>query len=180
MAPRSSRRWNGFIGRPAVRGLALALAIPFVWVSLAVALAQTPSKLPVPRFASLKEERVNVRRGPSHEHAVSWIYVRKGFPVEITGEHDVWRRIRDRDGATGWVHARMLDGTRTALVDGEGLTPIRAKPKVEARVVAWAEPGVVLRLDHCDLAWCAVEGPKLSGYVERARLWGLYPNEAVK
>src|SRR5262245_18286839 len=59
--------------------------------------------LPVPRWVSVKAERVNVRRGPSTEHELLWTYVKSGVPVEIIAEYETWRRIRDADGSTGWV-----------------------------------------------------------------------------
>src|ERR1700741_5241177 len=76
----------------------------------------TTSGLPVPRFVSLKADRVNVRGGPDKDHDVAWIYTRIGWPVEITAEFENWRRIRDLDGTEGWVYHSMLSGKRTASV----------------------------------------------------------------
>jgi len=141
----------------------------------------TPSGLPVPRFASLKAERVFVRQGPSNSNPVSWIYIRKGWPVEIIAEQDVWRRIRDKDGQMGWIHARLLDGTRTGLVQGTSMHALRGKPDGGARPVAWVEPGVLLRLKRCDEAWCEVEGQNgVDGWLERVALWGLLPGERIE
>ena len=141
----------------------------------------TPSGLPVPRFASLKAERVFVRQGPSNENAVSWVYLRKGWPVEVIAEQDVWRRIRDKDGQMGWIHSRLLDGARTAVVQGTNMQALRRKPDGEARPVAWAEPGVVLRLKHCEQIWCEVEGQNsIDGWLERNALWGLLPDERIE
>ncbi|MEO1162048.1 MAG: SH3 domain-containing protein, partial [Pseudomonadota bacterium] len=67
-------------------------------------LVKTQTGLPLPRFVSLKSERVNVRRGPSNEHGVAWVFTRKSLPVEIIAEFDHWRRIRDSEGAEGWVY----------------------------------------------------------------------------
>ena len=66
--------------------------------------AMGDSGLPLPRFVTLKADRVNVRRGPSGEHQVSWVFTRKGLPVEIVAEFEHWRRIRDSEGAEGWVY----------------------------------------------------------------------------
>ena len=74
-----------------------------------------PSGLPVPRFVSLKVDRVNVRGGPDKDHDVSWIYTRVGWPVEITAEFENWRRIRDFDGSEGWVYHSLLSGKRMAV-----------------------------------------------------------------
>src|SRR5262245_51380679 len=74
------------------------------------------SGLPVPRFVSLKADKVNMHVGPAKNFEVKWRYQRAGLPVEITGEYENWRRIRDSDGTEGWVYHSLLSGRRTAIV----------------------------------------------------------------
>ncbi|MGH6849504.1 MAG: SH3 domain-containing protein, partial [Methylocella sp.] len=74
------------------------------------------SGLPVPRYVSLKSDRVNLREGPSKDHRTIWIFQRAGLPVEITAEFEIWRKVRDSEGAEGWVLHSLLSGRRTALV----------------------------------------------------------------
>ncbi len=74
------------------------------------------SGLPVPRYVSLKSDHVNLRAGPTKDHDVSWVYTRSGLPVEITAEFENWRRVRDSEGAEGWVYHSLLSGKRTAVV----------------------------------------------------------------
>src|SRR5262249_9722055 len=74
----------------------------------------TTTGLPVPRFVSLKSDRVNLREGPSKDHPTTWIFQRAGLPVEVTAEFDTWRKIRDADGLEGWVLHSLLSGRRTA------------------------------------------------------------------
>ncbi|WP_163980849.1 SH3 domain-containing protein, partial [Raoultella ornithinolytica] len=76
----------------------------------------TASGLPVPRYVSLKSDHVNVRAGPTKDQDVTWIYTRSGLPVEITAEFENWRRVRDSEGAEGWVYHSLLSGKRTAVV----------------------------------------------------------------
>ncbi len=76
----------------------------------------TATGLPVPRYVSLKSDHVNLREGPSKDHATKWIYQRAGLPVEITAEYEIWRRIRDLEGSEGWVLHSLLSGKRTVLV----------------------------------------------------------------
>ena len=76
----------------------------------------TATGLPIPRYVSLKTDRVNLREGPSKEHATTWVFQRAGLPVEITAEFETWRRVRDSEGAEGWVLHSLLSGRRTALV----------------------------------------------------------------
>ena len=72
--------------------------------------------LTLPRYASLKTDRVNLREGPSKDHATKWVFQRAGLPVEITAEFETWRKVRDSEGAEGWVLHSLLSGRRTALV----------------------------------------------------------------
>jgi SH3-like domain-containing protein len=140
------------------------------------------SGLPLPRFVSLKSDRVNVRRGPDKDHEVVWVYTRPALPVEITAEFDNWRRIRDWDGAEGWVYHSLLSGRRTALVEartkGE-LVALYASPDVHGIVVARLEPGVLGLVKRCTGDWCRIVGDDFDGFVEQHRLWGVYPNETV-
>src|SRR5262245_57081238 len=76
------------------------------------------TKLPIPRFVSLRSGEVNLRTGPGTNYPVDWVFVRRGMPVEIIAEFDVWRKIRDWQGTVGWVHQSMLDGRRTARITG--------------------------------------------------------------
>jgi SH3-like domain-containing protein len=102
---------RGLLIRLGVAGLAL-LAMGHVALPPANARSAAPlttgsvSGLPVPRFVSLKADRVNVRSGPNTDQDVRWVYTRAGMPVEIIAEFENWRRIRDWQGADGWVYHR--------------------------------------------------------------------------
>lgn len=136
--------------------------------------------LPVPRWVSVKSGRVNVRRGPSFDQDVLWIYVRPGLPLEVIEEYDTWRKVRDLDGSVGWVKSAMLDGRRTVVVKGDVNALIMSEPKTDSTVVAYAEPGVYARLESCDGAWCEVSARGYDGYIARKQLAGVYPHETIK
>jgi SH3-like domain-containing protein len=141
------------------------------------------SGLPVPRFVSLKPDRVNVRSGPTRDHEVTWVYTRAGLPVEITAESDNWRRIRDWEGAEGWVYHSMLSGRRTALVktkQADALVPLLAKPDAGAEVIARLQSGVLASVRACTGSWCRIAGSGFDGWVAQERLWGVYPDEKVE
>jgi SH3-like domain-containing protein len=141
------------------------------------------SGLPVPRFVSLKPDKVNVRGGPNRDHDVTWTYTRAGLPVEITAESDNWRRIRDSDGAEGWVYHSMLSGRRTAVVTAKGkdeLVPLYAKEDPKAAVAARLQSGVVAAVKTCNGTWCRITGSGFDGWIVQDRLWGVYPDEKVE
>lgn len=138
------------------------------------------SGLPMPRFVSLKSTKVYVRQGPTKEHPVVFVYRRAGEPVEIVAEYDNWRRIRDSEGAEGWVWHSLLSGRRTALVapwSKDKELPIHVSATSSARLSARLEPKVLVEARRCDGQWCRVEGDGFDGWIEQDRLWGVYPGE---
>lgn len=137
------------------------------------------SGLPLPRYVSLKSDKVYVRTGPSVRYPIRWIYQKADMPVEIIEEFDVWRKIRDSEGEGGWVSQTLLSGERTALVRGDDLAPVREKPVDSARMVARLEPGVIGKIDECDALWCKVSAGGFTGWIARNSLWGIYENEEV-
>jgi SH3-like domain-containing protein len=147
--------------------------------------AKTVSGLPIPRFVSLKADRVNVRAGPTKDHHVTWVYNRAGQPVEITAEFENWRRIRDWEGAEGWVYHSLLSGRRTATVTAKGkskdeLVALYEKPDGGSAVAAKLQPGVLGSVKRCTGSWCRVHGEKFDGWIPQERLWGVYPNEKLE
>jgi SH3-like domain-containing protein len=141
----------------------------------------TTSGLPVPRFVSLKSDKVNVRSGPTKDHSVAWVYSRAALPVEITAEFENWRRIRDWEGAEGWVYHSLLSGRRTAVVSvpkgKQDLVELHYKPDNASAIMAKLQGGVLGSVKRCKDGWCRVTGDGFDGWVEQARLWGVYPNE---
>ena len=146
------------------------------------------SGLPVPRFVSLKSDRVNLRSGPGTEYPTAWVFRRAGLPVEVIKEFESWRQVRDSEGATGWVLSVMLSGRRTAVVLPWEIKPGAAAPTIPlreaseagARSLAVVEAGVIANVRSCDRKWCAIAVGDYKGYVEQGKLWGVYPDEVVK
>lgn len=145
-------------------------------------LQRGPSGLPLPRFVSLKADRVNVRVGPTAKHDVEWVFVKAGLPVEIIAEFGNWRRIRDSEGAEGWVYHALLSGRRTALVmpwDKSARVDMRRRADEAAEITAVIESGVLVAVRACDGSWCEVDAAGKRGYLRQDRLWGVYPKEHV-
>ncbi len=141
------------------------------------------SGLPVPRFVSLKADKVNMHVGPAKTYDVTWVYTRAGLPVEITGEFENWRRIRDGEGAEGWVYHSLLSGRRTGVVTSkvkDELVSIRDKADMTAAVTAQLQAGVLSTVKKCTGSWCRISGDGFDGWIEQDRLWGVYPNEKVE
>jgi SH3-like domain-containing protein len=138
------------------------------------------TNLPLPRFVSMRAEKANARRGPNLNQRVDWEFVHSGLPLEVTAEYGQWRRVRDADGAGGWVHHSLLSGVRTALVRTDAPVPLRAGPNDTAAVRAVAEPGVVGRLEACAGAWCEIAADGFAGWLPRDAIWGVTTDESIE
>jgi len=169
----------------AVLGVALAALVPAVSPALAQAAALGPSGLPLPRFVSLKSGKVNLRIGPGLNYPVEWLYLKAGVPMEIIQEYDNWRRVRDAEGAEGWINQSLLSGRRTAVAAPwqRGLETellLRADPDTNSRIVAKLEPGVVGTIKACNGNWCEMEFAGHRGWLSQTQIWGAYPGETYK
>lgn len=149
--------------------LVLSLQTPVVAIAAEIG---TVTKLPIPRYVSLRSSKINVRRGPGLDYRKDWVFRRAGWPVKIVDEYGDWRRIVDKDEAGGWVFHAMLTGRRTVLVTGDSVF-FRKTPRATATAVAAAEQGVVARLHGCEQDWCEVEKDGYRGWVPKADLWGV-------
>lgn len=163
--------------RPVFRFVALILTLVLL-SPLAPRSRAEETKLPLPRFVSLDANDVNMRAGPGTEYPILWQYHRKGLPVEIVQEFDTWRRIRDRDGAIGWVQANLLSSRRTAqVIDGQKILMSESSGGVP---VAKLDPGVIGHLKECDGSECRLDVNGYKGWLPRSDLWGVYPDEKVE
>jgi SH3-like domain-containing protein len=142
--------------------------------------------LPVPRFVSLKSQNVNMRIGPGKQFKVAWKYVKKGLPMEIIQEYENWRKVRDPEGTEGWILHSLLSGKRTVIINpGElkkasGVVPMYNSPSSEEALIARLEPGVVGQMLSCQEDWCQITAGEASGYVEKKKIWGVYPDELIE
>nr|WP_245875691.1 SH3 domain-containing protein [Puniceibacterium antarcticum] len=134
------------------------------------------TNLPLPRFVSMKSAEVNVRRGPSLSHRIDWVYKRRDMPLEVTAEYGHWRRVRDRDGAGGWVHYALLSGVRTVLVEKDMLE-LHARPDESTPVEAKLALGVIAHLGACEINWCELSAGGYSGWAVKTSVWGVEPDE---
>jgi SH3-like domain-containing protein len=169
--------------KTAPRRLALALLAALAATPAPANPVGTVTGLPLPRYASLKTDRVNLREGPSKDHATKWVFQRAGLPVEITAEFATWRRVRDSEGAEGWVLHTLLSGRRTALVGvakKQATYNVTSGPGDKSDVVAQLQAGVIVNVKRCDGTWCQVYGQGYKGYVRQTDLWGVYPDEKVE
>lgn len=162
--------------KPTLTGAAAILAAFLTAFPAAAIERGRETNLPVPRYVSLKADEANIRRGPSLSHRIDWIFHRRNTPLEVTAEYGNWRRVRDVDGAGGWVHYTLLSGVRHVLVR-EDQAVLRERPDPNARPVALAEEGAIARLGECLAAWCEVSADRRKGWLPKSAIWGVAEDE---
>lgn len=140
--------------------------------------------MPLPRFAALKTDEVNLRSGPGLRYPIQWVYKRRDLPVQIEREFEMWRLISDQDGERGWVNQATLTGRRTFIVkaDPSGERLVRGDGRPDGAPVARLKTGVIGRIRACDATsdWCQVQVGDYRGWLQREAVWGIYPSEAVQ
>ncbi|CAN1570422.1 Protein of unknown function DUF1058 [Rhabdaerophilaceae bacterium] len=141
------------------------------------------TRQPIPRFVSLKPSDTPMREGPSKDHSIRWIFKREGLPVEVIAEHEQWRRVRDSESTEGWVYFGRLSNRRTVIVLAGKDRPERdlyTKDNEASGVLARLQPGVIANVESCAGDWCEVSVDGFKGFIRKASVWGVYPEERVK
>ena len=148
--------------------------------------------LPTPRFVAVKSNEINLRKGPNVSYPIRWVYKRKEHPMEVIAEFDNWRKLRDFDGADGWVHETLISGKRTVVIinnDYFGNKPKYAKrnkelilfrhPDEKSHPMLRIEFGAIGKIKQCSKEWCKLQFAKDSGWARKKNLWGIYREEII-
>lgn len=167
--------------------LRLKVCLAFIALALAPALSAFAQEEQVARttegditrFASLRADDVNVRAGPGVRYPVKWKFVQRNMPVQVIAEFDTWRKIRDWEGAEGWVHRAMLSAKRSLIMVGQGQT-MRKDATDDSAAVARLASGYVVMVSRCRLDWCEVDAGGYEGWVKRDGVWGVFPGEKLQ
>ncbi len=189
----SLKNWTRGIIATTLAATAISFSVPnFAAAESSAQKRGRVTNLPIPRFVSFKASAVNLRVGPGRKYAVSWLYKKRGLPVEVIQEFDRWRRVRDADGTTGWVLHSLISSRRTALIapwdreaDESGniikasFHEAKNRARAEAATTAKMQAGLLVDVISCDKNWCEVEAGNTSAWLPQDKLWGVYPGEKV-
>ena len=124
-------------------------------------------------FLSLKNDEVNLRQGPSFKYPIRLIYKKKYLPVEILDKFETWRKIKDFEKNTGWIHTSQLSKKKTALNIEENSLLFK-KPTVYSKPLAKLEVGRLVLIKKCKEKWCKITSGKFSGWIFKKSLWGKF------
>ena len=132
----------------------------------------TPTGLEVPRWITLKSNRVRARQGPGLDYNIMWEYRTAGLPVQVIAETREWRKICDPDGSVAWIHRTVASGRRSVFNTSNEALPIRTGRSEGASVRATLSPRSIVSLDECENGWCRVRARKIRGWVVENSVFG--------
>ena len=122
-------------------------------------------------FLTLRNDKVNLRQGPSLDYPVKIIYKKKFLPVIIQEKFDNFRKIKDHENNSGWIHISQLSKKKAALVLNDN-TIIFSNDTIYSKPLARLEKGKLVMVKKCQLDWCKIKVDGYSGWVNKQNLWG--------
>ena len=123
-------------------------------------------------FLTLRYNKVNLRQGPSREYPVKIFYKKKFLPVLIQDKSDTFRKIRDHENNSGWIHISQLSKKKAALtIDDDVL--VFNKPTIYSTPKVILKKGRLCKIKKCKDEWCNIIVDRFKGWVKKDSLWGL-------
>ena len=122
-------------------------------------------------FLSLKKNEVNLRQGPSFEYPIKLVYNKKYLPVIILDKSGPWRKIKDFENNTGWIHAVLLSKKKSAI-NTKNNSVLYKKPTIYSKPIAKLESGRLVLIKKCKEKWCKITTGDFSGWIKKNYLWG--------
>ena len=122
-------------------------------------------------FLSLKKNEVNLRQGPSMEYPIKLIYKKKYLPVIILDQSGPFRKIKDFEHNTGWIHIALLSKKKTAI-NMKNNSILLKKPTIYSKPIARLESGRLVLIKKCKQKWCKISSGEFIGWINKSFLWG--------
>lgn len=122
-------------------------------------------------FLSLKNNEVYVRVGPSKEYPIKFIYKKKYLPLEVLDKSETWRKIKDFENNSGWIHISQLSKKKSAI-NKKNNSIIYKKPTIFSKPIAKLEIGRLVLIKKCKVDWCKISSGGFKGWIYKNVLWG--------
>ena len=121
-------------------------------------------------FLTLRNDKVNLRLGPSFDYPIKIIYKKKYLPVIIKDRSDNFRKIQDHENNSGWIHISQLSKKKSGIAVQDKV--LYKRPTIYSKPLAYIKTGRLLLISKCKLDWCKIKTGKYSGWVKKENLWG--------
>jgi SH3-like domain-containing protein len=139
---------------------------------------------PLSYFRSLTSNTVNVRTGPGKKYPIKWVFKKSGLPLEVIARfHEkytkrTWLKVRDYEGAEGWVWEKLMRKRRTALIMAQKQALFKY-PRGGSKVIAYAQKNVIGNILECEKGWCEIEIKSYKGWLPQNTIWGSFEDEKI-
>ena len=122
-------------------------------------------------FLTLRFNKVNLRQGPSFDYPVKIFYKKKYLPVLVQDTSDNFRKIKDHENNTGWIHRSQLSKKKAVLILNDKVIVFK-NSTIFSKPLAVLEKGRLCLVSKCKNDWCKIKVDKYSGWVKKQNLWG--------
>ena len=123
-------------------------------------------------FLSLKNQEVNLRQGPSFEYPIKLVYKKKYLPLIIIDKSEAWRKVKDIENNSGWIHISQLS-KRKSGINIKNHSIIYKKPTIYSKPIAKLEIGRLVLVKKCKINWCKITTGNFEGWIFKDYLWGI-------
>ena len=123
-------------------------------------------------FRTLRNDKVNLRQGPSFDYPIKIFYKKKFLPVLIQDRSDNFRKIRDHENNTGWIHISQLSKKKAAIIIDDSSILFNGST-IYSNPVAILKKGRLVKINKCKNDWCKIKTGEFKGWVKKESLWGL-------
>ena len=122
-------------------------------------------------FLTLRNDKVNLRQGPSFEYPIKLFYKKKFLPILVQDKYENFRKIRDHENNTGWIHISQLSKKKAAIVIDEN-SYIYSSNTIYSKPLAVSDTGKLLLIKKCLKDWCKISNKEIKGWIKKDHLWG--------
>ena len=123
-------------------------------------------------FLTLRNDKVNLRQGPSFDYPVKIIYKKKFLPVLVQDKYDNFRKVRDHENNSGWIHISQLSKKKAAITIDDDLI-LFSNSTIYSNPIAVLKKGRHVKVNKCNVAWCKIKTGEFKGWLQKKGLWGL-------
>ena len=121
-------------------------------------------------FLTLRNDKVNLRLGPSFNYPIKIIYKKKYLPVLVKDKSDNFRKIQDHENNSGWIHISQLSKKKSGITIEDII--LYKRPTIYSKPLANIKIGRLLIVSKCKENWCKIKTEKYSGWVKKSSVWG--------
>ena len=123
------------------------------------------------KFLSLRNTEVNLRQGPSFDYPVKLIYKKKFLPVVVLDKSETWRKIKDFENNSGWIHVSQLSKKKSAI-NIKNHSVLYKNSSIYSKPIARLEVGRLVLIIRCKAQWCKIKTGNYKGWISKKNLWG--------